>query len=106
MRYRYSTVHHISGGGGTRGEERDEEEARVNTLAKGTRDLTRERERETLVLSLVHDSYAHVRPRNPPIEYYLRPLSIAAAAGTSKDIAMKARSPLCRVLRLYVLLPF
>lgn len=105
MRYRYSTVHHISGEG-TRGKERDKEEARVNTLAKGTRDLTRERERETLVLSLVHDSYAHVRPRNPPIEYYLRPLSIAAAAGTSKDIAMKARSPLCRVLRLYVLLPF
>lgn len=96
----------LVGGGGTRGKERDEEEARVNTLAKGTRDLTRERERETLVLSLVHDSYAHVRPRNPPIEYYLRPLSIAAAAGTSKDIAMKARSPLCRVLRLYVLLPF
>lgn len=47
MRYRYSTVHHISGEGeGTRGEERDEEEARVNTLAKGTRDLTRERERD------------------------------------------------------------
>lgn len=34
-------------GGGTRGEERDEEEARVNTLAKGTRDLTRERERRS-----------------------------------------------------------
>lgn len=36
----------LVGGGGTRGKERDEEEARVNTLAKGTRDLTRERERD------------------------------------------------------------
>lgn len=34
-------------------------------------------------------------PRNPPIEYYSRSLSIAAAAGTPKDIAMKAQSPLC-----------
>lgn len=104
MRYRYSTVHHISGGGDERG-------GKGRGRGKGQHPCegdarSNERERETLVLSLVHDSYAHVRPRNPPIEYYLRPLSIAAAAGTSKDIAMKARSPLCRVLRLYVLLPF